>query len=223
MAKTATSINGLNLADADPPALFEERVVRFGDQFINMRWVSNARGGGGAWYEVGPGRDLVQMAGVDGMMSAGNGLNGESWDYLKFPVNGAATLSFSWTPQALYNANLAWNAGLRLQEKIMHTVFAFNVNDEFEAGVVYYSFSDGGLISPLITVDDITPGRNLGEPVDSLPGLRRFRGAWTDVPIDQPSSVVMPHIYVRAVNGPPISNCFVQQFDARYRLFGVPS
>jgi hypothetical protein len=222
MAKTAFSVDGLNPAGADPPYDYEERIVRYGDQMVNMRWIP----GSGKWVESGAGRDLVQLAGVDGMMSGGAGFEGKSWDYLKFPVNGAATLSFSWAPQAIYNANLAWNAGLRLQEKILHTIFAFNVNDDWDAGVVYYGFADGDLISPLISVDDTSPGRNLGEPVASLPGLRRFRGGWVDVPIDQPTAIVAPHIYVRATNpggDSPISNCYVQQFDARWRWVGTPS
>lgn len=219
--RVATSINGLIPDPASQPYHLEEGIVRYGDQWTTLLWVEPQ----GKWVEPGMGRDLVQLAGTDGMFSAGTGFEGGDWDYLKLPIGGNAVMSYSWAPQAIYNANLAWNAGLRLQEKILHTIFAFNVGDTFEAGIVYYSFADGGLISPLISVDDTSPGRNLGVPVASQAGTRRFRGAWVDVPIDQPTAIITPHIYVRSTEtgSSPASNCFVQQFDARWRWTGTPA
>lgn len=213
------SINAAG-AGTDP----DDRIlVTFGDERVTMRWFPTD---GGMWIDTYE-KDALQMAGNYGMGSAGNGFEGRSWDYLKFPEPGASK-SFGWTPGRIQNANLAWQAGLRLQQKVITTFYAHNIADLFELGIVYYGFADGDNISPLIVPVDSGDDRNVSDPVTSLVTQRRFRGEWKDCPIypgEDPPPILAPHPYVRnsKPSGSPVANGYLHRLDVRYRWVGVPT
>jgi hypothetical protein len=202
---------------------FERIVLTFGSERVALRWFPDT--GGGMWVDTIE-KDAICMAGNFGMGSAGNGFEGRDWDYLKFPEPGASR-SFGWTPEKIRSANQAWQAGLRLQEKIICTFYANNAADLFELGIVWYGFADGENISPLITPEDSGDARNVGTPVTSLVTQRRFIGDWEDCPIypgEEPPPILAPHPYVRSVkaSGSPLSNAYIHRLNVRYRWVGTP-
>lgn len=198
-------------------------LLTYGDERVTLRWFPTD---GGMWIDPHE-KDALQMAGNWGMGSAGTGFEGRGWDYLKFPEPGASK-SFGWTPGRIQNANLAWQAGLRLQQKVIRTFYAHDAADLFELGIVWYAFADGENISPLIVPEDDGDARNVSEPVTSLVTQRRFRGGWEDCPIYpgvDPPPILAPHPYVRnsKPSGSPLANAYLHRLDIRYRWVGVPT
>lgn len=208
----------------------EEVLLTFGDERVLLVWLANRVNADGdpepAWVDVRE-KDALRMAGNFGMGSAGNGFEGRSWDYLKFPEPGASR-SFGWTPQKPRNVNLAWQAGLRLEEKVIRTFYAHDAADLFELGIVWYPFADGNNVSPLISPEDDGDARNVGTPVTSLVTERKFRGAWQPCPIypvTEPQPILAPHPYVRSVkpSGSPNANAYLHRLNVRYRWVGIPA
>jgi hypothetical protein len=188
-----TEIDALGLGEYDG----EQALLRYGGQVAALSWNDDA----GEW--VSESQVTIRMRDIEKMAADGTTLN--TWSYMSSPYAGSGAVNcWGWTPKAILDALDAYNAGLRLQECLTWTMWSWNAtsdppNNGNQVAVVYYGFDDGEHIGPWISVDDSSPGRNVGEPIYAISGQRRWRSTgWVDSPIDAPTKQhLAPHLYHR--------------------------
>lgn len=189
--RTAFSVASLGAGAYDG----EPAIVRYGGERARLRWCEPAA----RWLgEAHRGLSFCDLA----MMGDAN-VGPNDWAY----VQGAVTTSkrpWGWTPGVVFAANLAYQAGLALQEKVDYVAWGFNnVDGEYDMAPVWYSLNDGDSISPLIEPSETEPGRTVGTIIRLDKGLRRPRSTgWVDCPISAPTnSTLLPHLYTAYRSG----------------------
>lgn len=188
--RVAFSISALGVGAYDG----EPAIVRYGGERARMRWNENGQVWIGEPRTAISYRDTAKMSGPTSIAG--------TWQYFAQPQVGAER-SWGWIPYGIVSANLAYNAGLKLQEKVDTTMFAWTPGSVFDITTVWYNLNDGDSISPLITPTESGPTRDVGVIVPSLDGLRQMRSTgWQVSPIGTPTnSTLLPHIYARYVSG----------------------
>jgi len=196
------------------PALAE-----YGDERTFLRWNDDP----GIWLsEAEP---SVVMRDLDRMVDRQNTPSDTIWFYLSTAIT-ETSLAYGWQPQSLRRADLAYEMGMIMQEKIS-AVFSCNEADSvYQLAVVWYGFDQGETISPLIVADSVGSDRNVGLELSANSTQRTFRTIeWANSPIGTPvKPFLAPHVYTRYASGDPgTDGCTLEYIKAERRWAGDPS
>jgi hypothetical protein len=157
--RRATSVDALGEGRFDGEAV----EIAFGDTIEKLRWHASA----GAY--VGRPRQTIEYRHLDRTNTTGPM---GTWMYLSHASPDASLKAYSWFPEAVLDADDAYNAGLSLQEKIDAVWWSWTAGSVFQVAVVWYGFEIGGYIDPAIVPTD---GVNIGAKIDSWATVRGVR------------------------------------------------
>lgn len=213
MPALANSVAELGVGDLDG----QVKVIKYGNERQSMYWNETA----GVW--ISRARPTIRMK-RDTLMGVQPDI--AEWQYVNQskPIVGTIGRSgYGWTPQAIHRADLAYAAGLKMQEKIDYIFWVWTAADDLRISTVFFDLDIGDVISTLISA---TAGDHIGTTITGDLGARIGRSTgWVDSQIPAPDKAVLaPHIYVKqfsggALSGPPT----LEFFDASWRWIGDPT
>jgi len=213
MPAVVTSVAELGIGDYDG----QPKLIVYAAERLAMRWNQAA----GIWIS----NERISIKHTDAWRTSVRLGSAGQWMYFTAAMGNPGPIGrsgFGWTPQAIHRADLAYAAGLRLQEKVDYLAWAWTVADIIYISTVFFDLDPGDVISTLIST---TAGDHRGNTVQFPQGIRRFQSSgWVNSLIPTPvKDVLAPHLYTMSTTVPISGMATVEHLTAYYRWVGDPT
>lgn len=191
MPAIADNVAGLGTGDYN----FQEKIIQYGPvgkkERHRMRWRSDMATP--CWVSD----DNISIENRDSWILDPGTVPaiGTTWGYVYSPAFGVGAFgasSYSWSPNAIRHADAAFDAGLKLQERIIADAWVWEPTDVEKIATVWFPMNQGDRID-----NTLIPDANLGIIYQLAPGQRRFKSTgWLNSAITSCTKAnLMPHLY----------------------------